>query len=149
MQNLWVVVANKSYAEIYEVHGYGKEIRSVARIDHPDGRKKDGELVSDKPGRSSDSSGTARHAVEPKTLPHEVVEHEFAITICKLLEKHHMQFKTLSIIAPPHLLSCLRKAMPKSLSSCIEKEINKDLPEYLSEKERQSHIIQYLDLWNV
>lgn len=57
MSTLWVLIANRSFAKIYQVKGRGREIKEIHHIENPDGKKRPGEVLSDKPGRAFDRLG--------------------------------------------------------------------------------------------
>lgn len=150
MSTLWIVTANSSYAKIFEATGHGRQISEIQHIDFPDGRLKSGEVDTDRPGRSFDSLGKGRHAYSSAVNVHTHENKIFASQIGEILQKAHedRRFNELALIAPPHFLGELKLAISNGLKKSIVKEVDKDLPEYLSEKERIDHISNYLDLWN-
>ena len=145
----WILIANSSYVEILELRG--KEIEVIERKDHPEGRQKIHELISDKPGRTFAIASTEGHNVgeeeeRVRKHDHEIFMHEF-MEIC-LQAKNENRFDKLSIIAPPHFLGEIREIFHHYplLSSCIHQEIAKDLPSYLPIKEKLELIQRYLPL---
>ena len=70
MSRKWVVVADQSRARIFTVDDAHGPLLQVDELEHPEARKREQELMSDRPGRSFDSAGQGRHAmgtsVEPK-----------------------------------------------------------------------------------
>lgn len=150
MNTMWIVTANSSFAKIFEVKGRGRQITEVQHIDFPKGRTKSGAVNSDRPGRAFDSVGTGRHAHSPAVSVHDHENKVFAGQLAALLQEAHANhaFNELALIAPPHFLGELKSAISNGVQKCIIKEIHKDLPEYLSEKERIDHLCNYLELWN-
>lgn len=150
MGTMWVVTANSGFAKIFEVKGCGRQITEVQHVDFPKGKVKSGQVNSDRPGRAFDSFGMGRHAHTPAVSIHAHENKVFAGHLAKILREAHANnsFNELALIAPPHFLGELKQAIPNGLQKCIVKEINKDLPEYLSEKDRIDHICDYLELWN-
>lgn len=65
-KEVWVIVANSTYAKIYKAES-NKSLKEISRFEHPASRLHEQDLVSSKPGRTFESVGPARHAVEPKT----------------------------------------------------------------------------------
>ncbi|MBA3816931.1 MAG: host attachment protein [Parachlamydiaceae bacterium] len=152
MGTLWIVTANSGFAKIFEVKGHGRQITEIQHIDFPNGRLKSSEVNSDRPGRSFDSVGSGRHAHSPAVSVHVHENKVFARQIADLLQAAHTNpspsFDELALIAPPHFLGELKLAISNGVKKCIIKEIPKDLPEYLSDKERIDHLCNYLELWN-
>ena len=150
MKKHWVLVANSSYAMILEVKGLGKEIHLLQKIDFPDGRKRDRDINTDKPGRAFASTGAVRHAVGSSVDPHQHEQEIFAHQLSKLLHKakSEQQFDDLSIIAPAHFLGELKAVLTDQVKHAIAKEVSKDLPATLSNEQRDEHVAKYLDLWN-
>src|SRR5687768_9772131 len=62
METTWILVAHRSGAQVYEKRGK-KELNLLKEIPHTEGRLKDTELATDRPGRSFDRIGHGRHAV--------------------------------------------------------------------------------------
>lgn len=147
---LWVLVANNSYAEIYEVKV--GEVKPLHHLKFAEGRKKIHDIVTDKPGHNYSrmgSMGVGSHMLntadairhhEQNLFAHDLVE------LCVKAKADH-QFDRLVIIAPPQFLGELRHVMQlKSHHLPIEKEFHKDLPEGLSEAEKIAHVKDYLDI---
>lgn len=150
MAILWVVVANSCSARFYEVAGYGRKIENIQIIEHPEGRKKDGELYSDRPGRTFDRMGPGRHSFSPEIDRHLREQQIFAKKIGEFLKKaqEENKFEELALIAPSQFLGELKKFLPNSVKKSLINQTPSDLPETLSEKEVQDHICRYLNLWN-
>jgi protein required for attachment to host cells len=150
MKTLWIVAANRSYAKIFEAKGMGRSVKEVHHLDNPDGRKKAGEIFSDRPGRAFDRMGEGRHALGTEVDFHEQEQKAFASRIARLLEegKEKKAYEDLAFVAPPHFLGELNQAISNQVKKSLTKEIHKDLPAHLSEHERIDQICKYLDLWN-
>lgn len=150
MSTLWIVVANRGFAKIYESKGHGHDIREVYNVDNPDGRKKSGELLADKPGRSFDSLGGGRHALSTEVSPTAHEQQVFAKKLIGVLQEGHgaKAFDELAIVAPPHFLGALKIELPEAIKKKVTKEIGKDLPDSMNENDRVSQLCKYLDLWN-
>lgn len=151
MSTLWVMIANKSFAKIFEVKGLGRHIKEIHHFDNPDGHKKGGEIYSDRPGRSFDRIGGGRHALaDDKVDVHDHEQQLFATQLVHVLQdgKNNKAYDELAFVAPSYVLNILSKALPGPLRKCVVKEVAKDLPEYLGEQERIDQLCKYLDLWN-
>lgn len=148
MRKLWILVANSSFAQIYEVQGPAKNIHQVHSIDNPDGRKKGSEVYSDRPTRNFQSIGPARNAVVNEFDYHTHVMDVFAHKICELLKKGEddHSFNELAIIAPSEFIGMLNTVMHPQLRKAVSTEVKKDLPLTINEHERVNAIVKYLDL---
>ena len=63
MNNIWILVAHRGGARLFENKGPGKGLNLLHDIPHPAGRLKNKDSGTKKPGRSSDSLKQARHAM--------------------------------------------------------------------------------------
>lgn len=150
MKKFWVLVANSSYAHVLEVKGLGREISIIEKIPFPDGRKRDREIDTDRPGRSFDSMGHNRHGMSSRDDPHEHELKLFAHQLGAMLHKAKSEnrFDEFAVIAPPHFLGELMHTIADPLKSCLVKKVDKDIPEAMNEKDRFDAVAKYLDLWN-
>jgi protein required for attachment to host cells len=151
MATIWALVANTSRAYIFKITGKGKHIDKIMEFDYPDGRKKTGEIHSDKPGRAFDRVGVGRHAlsteVDVRMHQHQV----FARQLFEALKKAYgeKEFEQLAIIAPAQLLGELKRVIGSDpLEKTVIKHIDKDLSTSLKEQDIINHLCNYLDLWN-
>lgn len=146
----WVLMANSSYAEIFEVKAM--KVTFLQRLTFAERREKMHDLVSDQPGHNYSrmgAKGGGGHVLnsEEALRHHEesVFAHEL-IELCVKAKAEHL-FDKLTIIAAPHFLGELRAVMKlKSHHLPIDKEIHKDIPQKLSETEKIAHLKAYLDI---
>ncbi len=150
MTTFWALVANNGSAKLFEIKGMGKHVRMLREISHPDGRVKKGETTTDKPGRTFSPSGSGSFPVSSEIDSHKQATQEFARQLVQILKggSENKEFDRFSIIAAPSLLGELNKQMPDKLKGAFDKQINKDLPDSLNEKELVDRVCEYLDLWN-
>jgi protein required for attachment to host cells len=89
------------------------------------------EIDADRPGRSFDSAGEGRHAMEPPTDPKRKRKADFARELAALLdaEAKRGSFDRLVVVAPPQALGDLRAEFSEAVQGLIVEEINKDLVE--------------------
>ena len=64
MATKWVVVAESSRARIFVFQQAGLTMEELEGLTHPASRAHERDLISDRPGRSFDSFGSGRHAME-------------------------------------------------------------------------------------
>lgn len=130
----WIVVADAGRATFYETTGglaaEPWKQRHAMMAPLPPSR----DIDSDRPGRSFDSGGEGRHAMEPPTDPHRHAKETFAHEVVQALDeaRRHQQFQELVVVAAPTFLGDLRSMMPEQLRTRVRHEINKDyskLPE--------------------
>lgn len=143
----WVITANASCAEIFEVQG--KEIRTLHYFDYPEGRQKSGEILTERPGRSHDSMGYRRHAVGSQVDAHTHELQTFAHRIVTVLKKAKSEnaFDRLTLIAPPQFLGELRRLLHDTpIRKCIHKEFNKDISQDLSQNDKIAFVRHCLEL---
>jgi protein required for attachment to host cells len=129
MSKTWILVAESSRAKIFEQEAARGDLREMQAFDHAASRLNDSDLVSAPPGRTYDSNGMGRHAMEPDTDPKVNETHIFARILAqhldKTLDKNHV--KKLVVIAPPEFLGILRDSFSAHVSKMIAAEINKNL----------------------
>ncbi len=131
MATTWVLVAHDAGARLFENAGPGKGIELVEQIDHPDGRKRDRELESDRPGRSfgRNSGGSRRSAMSSPESAHERVIADFARSLTSRLQQARIagDYERLVLVAPPKLLGLLRSTLDAPTEHCIVGSLDKDL----------------------
>lgn len=124
----WVVVCDGKKALVLENAGDEKflNLRLRETYDHPDQRTH--EMGTDAPGRSFNSVGSRRSAME-QTDWHDQEEQRFLQRVLGYLEVAigAGDTKSLIIVAPPRALGVLRKAYSSDLRNALLAEIDKDL----------------------
>ena len=132
----WILVADAGRARIFANHGVGKGLEEVTEGEHTHPLPKTREIGTDKPGRSFDSHGTGRHAMEPRVDWHEQAKEEFAKELAKWLKAAWLadSFGRLVIAAPPRTLGELRRELDPQVAKCISAEIDKDLTHHTPEQ---------------
>jgi protein required for attachment to host cells len=126
----WVLVANQAEARLLEYRGPHEPMELLREIPHPEGRLKEQDLVSDRPGKELRGTMQASHGYESQVSASEHESEVFAKHLADFLEKERAQdnFGDLSLVAPPHFLGLLRKSFTKSLDRCVSHALPKDLP---------------------
>lgn len=131
MKSTWIIVAESARARIFTVSGIGGKFQEVADLSHPESRLHDRDLSSDLPGRTFDSRGDGRHAMEPATDPHEREAQAFAREIARQIDRGQREgnFDSLMLVAPPKFLGRLRAELSKSARNALIGELDKNLVE--------------------
>lgn len=142
MDNIWVLVANASVATVYNFVSHKSSqqkpnLEVVEQFQHPDSRKKDQDLVSDRMGDYQSRNGAGRGSFVENSDPHQYEAEVFARELVHFLEKGRTahKFASLMLVAEPHFMGLLRKCMDDHpLKHLPIKEV---LKEYTQEKPDQ------------
>jgi protein required for attachment to host cells len=117
----WVVAADGRSARVYQERKRGGALEEVERLDmnaveeavmHP----------RDRAPRSYESSGSARHAMEPTDTPVQDAEKRFLHRVAERLAeaKAAAAFERVVLFAPPRALGALRAALKAPVLAAIE-----------------------------
>lgn len=128
MTKIWVLAANSGNATLYAADSPTAPLTELETFDNPGARAKQMDLTSDRPGRSFDSHGEGRHAMETDVEPKEQEQIRFAKLIADRLEQGRVDndFERLVVVATPAFLGQLRANFGTSLSSLVSLQIDKD-----------------------
>ena len=128
-QHTWIVVADGARARVYRSAGRDQHLAAVEGLDLTADHARSHEIGTDRPGRSVESHGHARHAVEPRSDPHRELKRTLAVTLAEMLEEKLRQraYERLVLVAPPQMLGDLRAALAASVRHVVAAEIGKDL----------------------
>jgi protein required for attachment to host cells len=137
----WIVVADGGSARILEQQRASEGLSIVADGAMERFVQRSGEINADRPGRSFDSHGTGRHAMEPHTPAGRVAERTFLRRLARRLEVAAVQkrFEHLVLVAPPRAMGELRELMNAHVQHRISAEIVKDLT-HVPEHELLEHL---------
>jgi protein required for attachment to host cells len=129
MSRFRILVADQAAAVFYDVEALDQAPTEVGRIDNPSGRLHDRELSSERPGRSYESVGGARHAIERENGPHRREAALFARRIARRLDeaRRRDEFENLVVVAGPPFLALMRQELPRLTRARVAHEIHKDL----------------------
>ncbi len=125
----WVLIADGFRARLFVNAGVGKGLKPALDREFIGTNISSGDIASDRPGRSFDSAGEGRHAMEPPTDPKRHAKYEFAREIAGILEhaRKTNQFERLVVVAPPRALGDLRSEFGVELQRMVSAEMDKDL----------------------
>ncbi len=129
MNNIWILVAHRGGARVFENKGPGKGLNLLHDIPHPEGRLKNKDIGADKPGRSFDSRGQARHALSSEQEPTAHVAEQFAKQLSSLLEegRNQQRYGKLVLVAEPRFLGNLRAVLSPPTAALVSATVDKDL----------------------
>jgi protein required for attachment to host cells len=131
MAKTWILVAHEAGARIFDNHGPGKGLALVEAIEHPEGRARDRDINSDRPGRSfrKDSGDPRRASMSRTEGPHDRAVSDFARALTDKLQHARVQnrFERLVLVAPPRFLGLLRSSLDAPTSQLVVGSVHKDL----------------------
>lgn len=142
----WILVAHRAGARLYENPRPGKGLLLIAEHEHQEGRLHERDLLSDRPGRSFDSRGSGRHAMEPRESAKESVAEGFARRLADELGRARKagRFDQLALVAEPHFLGLLKGALDDKTKARLVATVPRDLAE-CPDEELASHLASLLE----
>lgn len=144
MPSTWILVADRSSARLLAVESQ-QQLRVLATFSHPEGRLHDREIDSDKPGRTFDSLGRARHSNEPPHSPTENLANEFARDLAKMLERARTdhRFDKLVLVADRKFLGRLRLVIGQETMRLVTATLDKNLSG-IADRDLHGHLVHLL-----
>ncbi len=131
MNSTWILVAHEAGARVFENHGPGTGLTLVESIEHPEGRARDRDIDSDRPGRSfrKNSGDPRRASMSQSEGPHDRVVADFARALADKLQhaRTQNQFERLVLVAPPRFLGLLRSSLDEPTARLVVGSLHKDL----------------------
>lgn len=126
-QGEWVIVCDGAKALILENVGDSKFPNLQTKEVHEQRSKDTHEIGTDAPGRTFQSVGSKRSAME-QTDYHDLAERDFLEQLCGRLDRAVTAKETTSIvlIAAPRALGMIRQAYSNGLKHAIREELGKD-----------------------
>jgi protein required for attachment to host cells len=141
--SIWVVCAASAQARIFSVTDAGTltEFRTLV---HPESRNRNRELVSDRPGRGSTTSGR-RHTIGHEDQPSEVQAQNFANELSTFLNGAFRKGRIngLHLVAAPAFLGLLRARLDPALLESLKSETAANLTT-MSVEHIRAHLPQRL-----
>ena len=129
LRGRWVLLANRADAVLYR-DGSDQRFHFLARLKNPKGKRREHDLVSDRPGRGASSAnpGAIRHSLDRGCTHDQTIAKHFAGQIAQTLSTAHRQkkFRSVVLVAEPRFLGVLRDSLPKSVRKSVCREINKE-----------------------
>ncbi len=125
---IWIVIAGNERASFYQADKPGGDPQQVSDVELVNPHLRNRELEDDRPGRTHDSHGEGRHAMEPHTDPQQTERRQFAREIADALSKHYQQgdYRQLYLVASPAMLGELRKQLDEQVADKVTGVLDKD-----------------------
>jgi protein required for attachment to host cells len=125
----WVLVADGGHAKVLEHLGTSSGLVALEDMVFAVELPRTHDLLTDRAGRSVESQGRTRHAIQSPTDPHRELKRAFAKKIGVILQAKLTQgkFDRLVLVAPPPALGDLRSLLPKSVRAKVSAELAHDL----------------------
>jgi len=135
---IWVLVADNSRARFFAVEKAAGPLQEVRDLLYPEARLREGDLVSDRPGRDHNPSAGA-HGFGTDGSHKQDGADRFALAVCNALDTARSDgaFDKLYIVAAPHFLGLLRKHQSSPLKQMVAGEVDKNLATHDSETIRK------------
>lgn len=140
----WYVIADGGRARFVERQEEKSAFDTVREFVSSDLHHSSHQLGTERPGRTHESAGVARHAIQPRTDPHAAEKHTFATQIGNELNQAGArgEFERLVLIAPARVLHDLKLALDsearQKVVGQLQKDLtripNADLPEHLASR---------------
>ncbi len=128
-KTIWLLVADSAKARLFEVDRRERalELLDEWQDDVASGRNQD--INADRPGRTFDSAGHGRHAMEPPSSPKGVAKARFVAMLMDNLAASAKQqaFDELHVIAAPRTLGEIRDLIDPAVKARLVGEEAKDL----------------------
>ena len=144
-ERTWIIIADGGHVTGMESRAGGGRLLDVPDLNFAVELPATHKLVSDRAGRSFDSRGRARHAMEARTDPHRKLKRDFANAIAKALNAGLLEgrYEHLVLVAPPATLGDLRAALAAPTRRRIRVELPSDLVKMSPQKLRR-HVLSLL-----
>jgi protein required for attachment to host cells len=125
----WVVIADGEHARIVVAKEKGASYVTLREFTSQTVHASSHELGGDRPGRTQESATTVRHAIQPRSDPHEQGKQEFAREVAAALNDASAknEFDHIVLVAQPRLAASLRAGFAEALRRKIVGRLQKDL----------------------
>lgn len=129
MSRTMVVVADRVQARLFLKNEPRASLEPAGELDNPDGRKRNQEIDTDRPGQVSSATGGAPHALERHEPAHERAASNFAREIARHLEKARNEnaFDAVILVAEPGFLGMLRGSLDPVTAKHVRSTVDRDL----------------------
>jgi protein required for attachment to host cells len=128
-KTIWLLIADSARARLFIVDRREQSLAVLGEWSDDVASGKAQDIQADRPGRTFDSAGQGRHAMEPTSSPKGVAKSRFVAMLADNLavEARQQAFDELHVIAAPRTLGELRELLDASVKARIASEEAKDL----------------------
>ena len=129
MSHIRIIVADQAEAIFYDLSSLKAHPVEVARMSDPAAHLHDRDFSSDRPGRSYESFGKARHAIARENDPRRREAVKFAQAIATRLDqdRRKKEYEQLIVVAAAPFRSLMRTEFTPDTAACVVHEVPKDL----------------------
>jgi protein required for attachment to host cells len=128
MNTVWILVLDRVKARVFKRVGKSKKVEFIHSWDHPEGRMKNGELLSDDYG--VDMNRTIEYASNPQsgTSMKEVLVQRFCSKVGSYLDNERKRgvFDELVLVAEPKMLGIMKGVLSQKLAKLVKGSVQKD-----------------------
>ncbi|HXF54063.1 MAG TPA: host attachment protein [Hyphomicrobiaceae bacterium] len=141
----WVLIADGRRAQVYCTYGRASQLDAVPGMELETVLPPSREIMADRPGRTFESQGATRHAMERPTDPHRDAKRRFARRIAAAIEEqlNAGNFDKLVVVAPAVTMGDLREELSDQVKARIAGELVADLTK-IPVRELPSHLERVL-----
>ena len=126
----WILLADGTRARIVCNSGPGKGLQEVRGMEFEGDNVRSGDLMADRPGRTFDSAGSHRHAMEPHSDPQREAKRSFAAELVARLQEQ-LQAQAFDRLPKP-VLGVVYGEIPKNLVHVPNQELGDHLVDVLA-----------------
>jgi len=139
MSTAWIIAADAAHARIFSAEQPNSELEEIEALTCPEARLREGDMVSDSPGRERNASGSGSHDVGHTSDAKQEATIRFAEQVSEVIEtgREAGRFNKLYIIAAPAFLGVMRKHYSSATSQLITAEVDKNLTTHSAVEIRQ------------
>ena len=121
----WILVANASLAKLYANYGPNKGLELVKELMHPESRRKNSDMITDRPGAIQSSPGGG---YEPHRLPKEQAAHAFAQELAQEFYQGRTRqaFGRAILVAPPTFMGMINAHLDGPTGKLVSARVEKD-----------------------
>ncbi len=125
----WVLIVDAARARVFETRGKGTGLTVVSDMAFDAELAPSHTLGTDRPGRSFESVGSTRHAMESPLDPHREQKRQFARHIAHVVAQRQAakSFDRLVVVAPAVTMGDLRAALSDKVKAAVVAELVADL----------------------
>jgi protein required for attachment to host cells len=123
----WILIADSERARVLQNNGPGHGLAAIDDMSFSTPHLEARDIMADRPGRSFDSTGHTRHAMEYSSDPKRLHEITFMKSVADALAANAGRYDRLILVAAPRALGDLRQALAKQVHDKVTADLDKDL----------------------